>query len=448
LQSIINPTLNKLNVITMKTRIIEKKKLTGRIIVLLNSLVKRATIYKAARSASVKLAHFNDYISAPEKYVQAFTEGDGIYFEGLNVAVMNDTKKEELAYVKKGLEHKEILITESERYVYAIDRHDYLRGYRDGVNSLLEDYSKLEGELLQEDKVLGELRRKFTDDAKVSWGIKATKVLDSQYTGKGINIAVLDTGLYKKHIDLKGRKITTRKFVDSGSAGDADGHGSHCVGIACGFTDEAGLRYGVACQSNIFCGKVLDDQGEGTDGSILAGIEWALKKKCRVISMSLGAPCEVGDPWSKIYENVAKRAMKLGCLIVAAAGNESNRPASTAPVGHPANCPSILAVGAVNSGLKIAWFSSGGLNKDGGQVDLVAPGISVYSMINKQHEHDKWDGTSMATPFVAGMAGLYFEQNPGVTPMDVWSLLTQNARRLNLSSVDAGSGLVQAPLDE
>jgi len=208
------------------------------------------------------------------------------------------------------------------------------------------------------------------------------------------------------------------------------------------------LRYGVAGKSNIFSGKVLNDQGEGTDGGILAGIEWALKKKCRVISMSLGAPCEVDEPWSKIYENVAKRSMKMGCLIIAAAGNESNRPSLIAPVGHPANCPSIMAVGAVDSGLKAAWFSCGGINNNGGQIDLVAPGVSVYSMINKQNEHDKWDGTSMATPFVSGIAGLYFEQNPDATPMDVWSLLTQNARRLNQSSVDAGSGLVQAPLEE
>ncbi|MBN2764484.1 MAG: S8 family serine peptidase, partial [Bacteroidales bacterium] len=253
--------------------------------------------------------------------------------------------------------------------------------------------------------------------------------------------------VFKKHVDLNGRKISTKKSVSTGSAGDVDGHGSHCVGVACGFTDEAGIRYGVAAKSNIFCGKVLNDEGEGTDGSILAGSEWALRKKCRVISMSLGAPCEVDEPWSKTFENVAKRAMKMGCLIVAAAGNESNRPFLAAPVGHPANCPSIFAVGAVDSGLRIARFSCGGINQNGGQVDLVAPGVSVYSMINKQHEHEKWDGTSMATPFVSGIAGLYFEQNPDAAPLDVWSLLTQNARRLNLSSFDAGSGLVQAPLD-
>jgi subtilisin len=431
----------------MKTQIIEKKKLTGKKLVLLNTEAKRDTLFKAAKNSSVNLAHFNDYVEKPEKYVQAFTEGDGIYFEGLNVAVMNYNKEEELTYMKKGIDQKEILITEPERYVYKIDSYDYLRGYRDGISSLIENYSKIEGELNIQDQALSKPGKKFVDDDLSSWGIKATKVLDTPYTGKNINIAILDTGLFKDHIDLKGRKITTRKFVSSGTTGDADGHGTHCVGVACGFNDEAGMRYGVAYMSNIFCGKVLNDQGEGTDGSILAGIEWAMKNKCRVISLSLGAASEVDEPYSKIYENVAKRVMTLGGLIVAAAGNLSTRPGYTAPVGHPANCPSIMAVGAIDSGLKIASFSCGGLNKNGGQVDLVAPGVSIYSMINQQHEHDKWDGTSMATPFVSGIAGLYFEQNSEVMPMDVWSMLTQNAKRLKLSSIDGGSGLVQAPID-
>ncbi len=431
----------------MKAQIIQKKKHTGKKLILLNAEFKRETLFKAARNSSVTLAHFNDYVEKPEKFTQAFTDGDGIYFEGLNVAVLNYNKEEELSYMKKGIEQKEILITEPERFVYKIDRYDYLRGYRDGISSLLENYSNMEGEAGTPEQAFGEVRKKYIDDDLSSWGIKAARIMDSPFSGKNINIAVLDTGLFKNHIDLKGRKITTRKFVNTGSAGDVDGHGSHCVGVACGFNDEAGMRYGVAYMSNIFCGKVLDDQGEGTDGSILAGIEWAMKNKCSVISMSLGAPSEVNEPYSRIYENVATRAMKLGGLIVAAAGNESNRPGLVAPVGHPANCPSIMAVGAVDSNLKIASFSCGGFNINGGQVDLVAPGVSIYSMINQQREHDRWDGTSMATPFVAGIAGLYFEQNTNATPQVVWSMLTQNARRLKLSSIDAGSGLVQAPID-
>jgi subtilisin len=413
----------------MKTKITPGKKLTGRKLLLLNTAVKRDVLFKAARNSYITLVHFNDYLVNPEQLARAFAESDGIYFEALHVAVLNDTKEEEVRYMKKGIAEKEILITEPERYVYMIDR----AGIMDG-----KDHQRYK---------LSRTRRKFSDDEQSSWGIKATRILESPYSGKKINIAILDTGVFKDHVDLKGRKITTKKFVDGGSAGDADGHGSHCVGVACGYHDEAGMRYGVAWQSNIFCGKVLNDQGEGTDSGILAGMEWAMKNKCRVISLSLGAACEVGEPYSKIYENVARRAMKQGSLIVAAAGNESNRPGLIAPVGHPANCPSILAVGAIDSQLKIAGFSCGGLNDNGGQIDLVAPGVSVYSMINRQHGHEKWDGTSMATPFVSGIAGLYFEQHSGATPMDVWSMLTQNAKRLKISSMDGGSGLVQAPTD-
>ncbi len=329
--------------------------------------------------------------------------------------------------------------------MYEISSLDYLKGYRDGINSLLENLNQRAGKGDVAGQEIMDLGRRFTDSDKATWGIKATGVQESPYSGKGINIAVLDTGVFKDHVDLTGRKITTKKFVSSGSAGDADGHGTHCVGVSCGFTDEAGMRYGVAHKANIFCGKVLNDNGEGTDAGILAGIEWAIAKKCRVISMSLGAPTEVNEPYSETYENVAQRAMKKGSLIVAAAGNESNRPDLIAPVGHPANCPSIMAVGAVDSLMKIAYFSCGGINKNGGQVDIVAPGVSVYSMINVQHEHEKWDGTSMATPFVAGIAGLYCEQNNDATPPEIWSLITQHAKRLSLSSIDGGSGLVQAP---
>ena len=163
----------------MKTQIIEKKKLTGRKLVLLNTLIKQEKIFKAARIASIKLVHFNDFVTTPEKYFQAFTQGDGIYFEGLNVVVINYDKEEEVSYMKEGLARKEILATEPERYVYAIDQYDYLRGYRDGINSLLEDYTRLQTETDIEDAMKGEFRRKFIDDERASWGIKATRVMDS-----------------------------------------------------------------------------------------------------------------------------------------------------------------------------------------------------------------------------------------------------------------------------
>jgi subtilisin family serine protease len=389
-----------------------QKKHTGRNLVLLNSGIRRDTFFRHAARSSVRLVHFRDYMGKPENFVRSFSEADGIYFEGINVAVVNFDKEDQIDFLNEQLAGRAVVSTEPERYVY---KTEPLR------------------------------RKKFSDSEEATWGIKSVLADISSFSGTGVRIAILDTGVFRQHADLKGRKIKTKKFAE-GSSSDVDGHGTHCTGVACGYMDSNGIRYGVAYESEIFVAKVLNDQGEGTDGGILAGIEWALSEKCRVISMSLGAPAGIGESYSETYETVAVRSMKLGSIIVAAAGNESRRPSYIAPVGHPANCPSILAVGAVDHNLRIAGFSCGGVNQNGGQVDLVAPGVGVYSMINSPGQHEKWDGTSMATPFVAGVAGLLFEQDKKATPLEVWSKLTQLSRRLKLSSIDAGSGLVQCPL--
>src|SRR5690606_39529037 len=121
-----------------------------------------------------------------------------------------------------------------------------------------------------------------------------------------------------------------------------------------------------------------------------------------VISMSLGASVSLGETYSNIYNEVGKMAMAQGTLIIAAAGNESDRNLGIiSPVGHPANCPSIMAVGALDTQLGIANFSCGGLNPNGGQVDIGAPGVAVYSSYKAPENYGKISGTSMATPFVA-----------------------------------------------
>ena len=126
-------------------------------------------------------------------------------------------------------------------------------------------------------------------------------------------------------------------------------------------------------------------------------------------------------------------------------GNESNRPGVINPVGHPANCPSIMAVGALDQQLRIAFFSNGGLNPQGGQVDIAGPGVAVISSFPRPTLRRTLSGTSMATPHVAGIAALLAEANPGARGRALASLLLQNARRLQLPARDVGSGLVQAP---
>jgi subtilisin family serine protease len=201
----------------------------------------------------------------------------------------------------------------------------------------------------------------------------------------------------------------------------------------------------VAFGAEIFAGKVLSNQGSGGDGGILAGINWAVTNRCAVVSMSLGAPVGPGQGFSTVFEQVAQRTLRAGTLIDAAAGNDSTRPGIIRPVSHPANCPSIMAVAALDSTFRVAPFSNGGRNSQGGQVDIAGPGVAVRSSWPRPTLYRSISGTSMATPHVAGIAALFAEANPAARGLGLWTLLTQNARRLRLPSRDVGNGLVQAP---
>jgi subtilisin family serine protease len=203
-------------------------------------------------------------------------------------------------------------------------------------------------------------------------------------------------------------------------------------------------RYGVAGEASIFAGKVLSNAGSGTDGNILAGIDWAIRNGCRVISMSLGAPTRPGERFSPTYEAIARRALDRGTLIVAAAGNDSSRPTSVKPVNRPANCPSIMAVAAIDAFANVAFFSCGATGVAGGEVDIAGPGMAVFSSWPRPRLYNVESGTSMATPHVAGIAALYLQKTPAMTARELWTALQTNALRLSAGRVDVGAGLVQS----
>jgi subtilisin family serine protease len=161
--------------------------------------------------------------------------------------------------------------------------------------------------------------------------------------------------------------------------------------------------------------------------------------------MSLGARASQAG-FSQIFENVAADVLAKGTLIVAAAGNDSDRPSSIRPVSHPANCPSIMAVGAVDNMGKVARFSNRGIYAPYGNVDIAGPGVGVFSSTKRPELYATWNGTSMATPHVAGIAALYAQQSKRNRGFALWKKLLSTAKPLQEPTVDVGAGLVQAPL--
>ncbi|MEG4199240.1 S8 family serine peptidase [Microcoleus sp. Pol12A5] len=358
----------------------------------------------------------------------------GAVFPTLGVAVVSLDEGGFSSIMTSAGEDSAILAIEPERTFYAIGdglSADYLRGYRDAVNNLYDKATTTEAAEIEKQEC-------FSDDSDSTWGLKATKAIDSLLTGSGMKVAVLDTGMDLQHPDFAGRSIVSQSFVPGEDVQDGNSHGTHCIGTACGFKDLNGRRYGIAYESTIYVGKVLSNAGSGASGWILAGMEWAIANGCQVISMSLG---NTNPKPSTTYETVGRRALQNGCLIVAAAGNHG----PTKTVGQPANSPSIMAVAAVDNCVQVPDFSATSDLIQGTKVDIAAPGVKVYSSVPmNKGRYAAYNGTSMATPHVAGLAALYAEST-GKRGAELWQLLTAYAMALPLPNTRVGSGLVQAP---
>ena len=160
--------------------------------------------------------------------------------------------------------------------------------------------------------------------------------------------------------------------------------------------------------------------------------------------MSLGRPAAEGDDTGD-YEQVGAFALQSGSLLVAAAGNDSDRRLDfVSPVSAPGNAPSVLAVGAIDEDRHIAPFSNGGLLPNGGEVNLCAPGVEVLSAVTGG-DYRTSSGTSMAAPHVAGVAALLAEADPSLRGRALWDALEARAQDIGLQPSAGGKGLVQAP---
>lgn len=274
--------------------------------------------------------------------------------------------------------------------------------------------------------------------------IGAPTMWQSGYTGKGVKVAVLDTGVDQTHPDLKGVEIAQKNFSEAPDVKDRFGHGTHVASILAGSGARSDGRYkGVAPDAKVLDGKVLADDGFGSTSNIVAGMEWAVEQGAQIVNMSLGHPDTPGvDP---LEEAVARLSGKA--LFVVAAGNDGDGPRT---LGSPGSAPAALTVGAVDKQDAIADFSSRGPNLDGTpKPDITGPGVDITAALTTQSDappsegYVSQSGTSMASPHVAGAAALVLQQHPGWSGARLKALLTGSAEpNPLLNAHQQGSGRV------
>jgi subtilisin family serine protease len=279
------------------------------------------------------------------------------------------------------------------------------------------------------------------------WGIHATRASFTPCTGAGIKIALLDTGFQPPHPDFKSRQIVGQSFVPSEDPMDRVGHGTHCGALACGPLVPAQYpRYGIAGGAQMWVLKVLGNFAATKTEWLMAGIEMAIQHRCEIVCLPLGQPVRWGVPYAVHWEFLAQRALASGVLLMAAAGDESRRSRNVRwPPDSPANCPSIVAVGAVDAQMRVADFSNGGVSQGASGVDLVAPGVDIFSAYLAPTSYRLLSGTSQAVALAAGIAALHAEKT-GLRGDALRAELKRTAKPLPLDAADVGAGLVQAPV--
>lgn len=285
------------------------------------------------------------------------------------------------------------------------------------------------------------------DDPQVGqqWPVKKIQLpaaWDLTMGARTVKVAVIDTGIDARHPDLAGQVVGGRDFVNNDSdAHDDQGHGTHVAGTVAALTNNGVGVAGVAGGASLLAVKVLGANGSGTTAAIAEGINYAVQQGARVINMSLGSP-QTNTTLTMAVNN----ALAAGVTVVAAAGNDGR----STPM-YPAAVKGVVAVGSTDSYDNRSSFSNYGT-----WVTVAAPGSNILNTY-PGGRYQSMNGTSMASPHVAGVAALVWSRNPGWTAAQVKTAIETTGdpvrgfesnpaiKRVNAFKAIGGSGTAPAP---
>lgn len=299
--------------------------------------------------------------------------------------------------------------------------------------------------------------RGANDGAQASFGVSKARLDLPSLDGAGVAIAVLDSGITTGHPDLNGGKVIAFKDLTSSrtSAYDDNGHGTHVSAIAAGDGEASGGQFrGVAPAASIVSVKVLNASLVGSSGEVVSGIDWVLANRnnfafpIKVIVLSLQSEGGVCSEGTDMVSDAVNKAHAQGILVVVSAGNGGPGRCS---IGAPAAAANALTVGAMadtsEGGFRLASFSARGPTPLGRiKPDVVAPGIGITSAAAPSG-YEARSGTSMAAPFVAGVAVLMLDANPALSSQQLKDTIMNTAVDWGRSGDNTVAGSVGRDID-
>jgi major intracellular serine protease len=289
----------------------------------------------------------------------------------------------------------------------------------------------------------------YENTQKISEGIKMIKAMDVwgiSGKGKGIVIAIIDTGCEINHPDLKGNIISGYNFTEDDNSNphiykDYRGHGTHVAGIIAASDNRKGI-VGVAPESKLLILKVIDKNGIGSYKNLIKAIEFSInwegpnKEKVSIINISLGGSL----PDKNLYTTI-KKAKKKGIVLIAASGNEGDGNENTNEISYPGFYKEVIQIGSITKDKRPSKFSNTNIN-----LDFVAPGENIIST-HLNNNYVQLSGTSMAAPHVTGAIALIIKmlgkQETEILPYLVKFYLIVHSQRLGFSNTQEGYGLIQ-----